>query len=115
MNKSRTDRIKEAKHYEWLAMKALLPEEASLHLEAIGKELEALVSESLASCRAELMNTIISAAAHTCTDSKPFGPYAPWEHDKTRPAAPPSHMQKEPDGQGEAQESGSVRKIHIED
>lgn len=59
MNKSRTDRIKEAKHYEWLAIKALLPEEVSPRLERIGKELEALVSEGLASCKTELMNIII--------------------------------------------------------
>lgn len=57
MNKSNADRIKEAKHYEWLAIKALFPEQAVPHLEIIGREFQALAAESLTSWGAQLIHS----------------------------------------------------------
>ncbi len=45
MNLETRSRIKEAKQYEILALKALLPKEAQGHIEVIEKEIKAMVME----------------------------------------------------------------------
>lgn len=68
MNHDNLKRLKEAKQYQMLAVKALLPEHAAEHMEVIGKEIKEMMME----CMLELFSQekYASAAEEKKSDAR---------------------------------------------